>query len=186
MPTARRRAGRGQAPATPRRRAGRAELQHAAHLALLRLWRVAPLPGWARGAILWWANQRFLIGVVGLIYDERGWVLLGRHTYLPPPAWSLPGGWLRAGEGLEAGVRREVTEEIGFAVEVGPLVAWTELPMPRHYGFGFVCYPRGGTFHPSAEIVEIAYFPVAEAIRLVPPELRPLLEMAARRQGERA
>jgi ADP-ribose pyrophosphatase YjhB (NUDIX family) len=160
---------------------GRAELHQAAHVALLRLWRVAPLPGWARGAILWCANQRFLIGVVGLIYDEQGRVLLGRHTYLPPPAWSLPGGWLRAGEGLAAGVRREVAEEIGLAVEVGPLVAWTEIATPLHYTFGFVCYARGGTFRPSAEIVEIAYFPVAEAARVVPPELRPLVEMAARR-----
>jgi len=151
--------------------------------ALLRLWRLAPLPDWLRGLILWCSNQRYLIGAVGLIWDEEGRLLLARHTYLPPPGWSLPGGWLRRGETLEAGVARELAEELGFIVDVGPLVAWAELTPPRHYTFGFVCRVRAGAFQPNAEVVEIAYFPPDEAARLVPADVRPLIEMATRHRA---
>jgi len=99
---------------------------------LLRLWRLAPLPQAARGFILWCANQRFLIGVVGLIWDDQGRLLLARHSYLPPPGWSLPGGWLGADESLEAGVARELAEELGMAVEVGPLVGWARQRAAAH------------------------------------------------------
>ncbi len=145
---------------------------------LLRLWRLAPLPQAARGFILWCANQRFLIGVVGLIWDDQGRLLLARHSYLPPPGWSLPGGWLGADESLEAGVARELAEELGMAVEVGPLVGWARQRTPRHFTFGFACRPRGGDFQPSGEILEIRYFPPDAALRVVPGELRPLVRMA--------
>src|SRR3954470_5914985 len=79
---------------------------------LLNLWRVLQPPEWLEGAILWWINPRYLIGVVGLVWDDAGRLLLVRQSYLPPPGWNLPGGWLGAGEGLEDGVRRELREEL--------------------------------------------------------------------------
>jgi ADP-ribose pyrophosphatase YjhB (NUDIX family) len=151
---------------------------------LLRLWGVLPLPEWLRGLILWCGNQRYLLGVVGLVWDDAGRLLLARHSYLPPPGWGLPGGWLRGGESLEAGVARELAEEVGLEVEVGPLVAWTQQRVPRHFTLGFLCYPRGGRFRPNAEILEIRYFAAEEAVRLVPPELRPLVRMAVERRAE--
>jgi 8-oxo-dGTP diphosphatase len=155
---------------------------------LLRLWRLVPLPRRLRGFILWCANQRFLIGVVGVVWDADGRLLLARHSYLPPPGWSLPGGWLQADETFEAGVARELAEELGLHVEVGALVAWTHQQVPRHFTLGFRCWPRRGTFRPSAEVVEVGYFAPAQALRLVPRDLRPLVRMAeaARAASERS
>jgi len=167
----------------PRRRprlAGRERL----YRGLLRLWCAAPLPERLRGFILWCANQRFLIGVVGLLWDDEGRLLLARHSYLPAPGWSLPGGWLAADESFEEGVARELAEELGMAVEVGPLVAWTRQRTPRHFTLGFHCWLRSGTFRPSAEIIEARYFGPEQAVRLVPRELRPLLRMALARRAE--
>ena len=155
---------------------------------LLRLWRLVPLPRGLRGFILWCANQRFLIGVVGVVWDADGRLLLARHSYLPPPGWSLPGGWLQADETFEAGVARELREELGLHVEVGALVAWTRQQVPRHFTLGFRCWPRSGTFRPNAEVVEVGFFAPTQALRLVPRELRPLVRMAeaARAATERS
>jgi 8-oxo-dGTP diphosphatase len=151
--------------------------------ALLRLWRVLHLPEWLEGLVLWRITPHYLIGVVGLVWDEQGRLLLVQQTYLPAPGWNLPGGWLVAGESLEACARRELREELGFDVAVGPLVGWAELRPPRHLTFAFECRVLGGTFRPNAEISTIDYFPFDEALRLIRPRVRPLLEDVARRGG---
>ena len=162
-------------PAPPHRRAARS-----LYGTLLQLWRVLPLPRWLRGAILWVGNERYPIGVVGVIWDAEGRLLLARHTYKPGSGWGLPGGWLRGRESLPVGLARELAEELGFRVTVGDLVGWGEMRTPRHFTLGFACQLQDGAFRPNAEISEIAYFPVEEAVRLVTPRLRPLIEMAAR------
>src|SRR5690349_5139970 len=99
---------------------------------LLRLWRVLPLPRWLRMQALWWGNAHYLVALGALIWDDEGRLLLGRHTYLPPPGWSLLGGCLERTESLEAGLARELAEELpGVEVEIGPAVAWATLPAPR-------------------------------------------------------
>jgi mutator protein MutT len=60
---------------------------------------------------------------VGAVVVRDGHVLLERRGQ--PPAqgsWSLPGGLVDGGERLEEAVRREVREECGIEVEVGPLL----------------------------------------------------------------
>lgn len=51
-------------------------------------------------------------GVNAVIVDERGWVLLVRHTYMP--GWQLPGGGVDRGEPPDVAVLRELKEEIGL------------------------------------------------------------------------
>lgn len=46
------------------------------------------------------------------------------------PGWSLPGGGIEFDEPLSAGVVREVLEETGYTVELGPLVAEDHLTWP--------------------------------------------------------
>ena len=45
-------------------------------------------------------------------FDERGHVLLVRHSY-GPPRWSLPGGGMNRGERAEQAAAREIREELG-------------------------------------------------------------------------
>jgi ADP-ribose pyrophosphatase YjhB (NUDIX family) len=50
-------------------------------------------------------------------------VVLVRRRFEPLAGqWSLPGGSLEIGETLEAGVAREVLEETGLSVNVGPVI----------------------------------------------------------------
>jgi len=67
--------------------------------------------------------DRPLVGVGAVVVREDGYVLLVRRRQ-PPRAgeWSLPGGLVELGESLDEAVRREVREECGIEVQVGPLV----------------------------------------------------------------
>ena len=52
-----------------------------------------------------------------------GKVVLVKRRFEPLAGqWSLPGGRLELGETLEAGLAREMLEETGLEVEVGPVV----------------------------------------------------------------
>ncbi len=60
------------------------------------------------------------VGAV-ILDDER--VLLIRRAHAPLKGdWSLPGGVVEIGETLSQALRREVLEETGLEVEVGPLI----------------------------------------------------------------
>lgn len=67
------------------------------------------------------------VAVAAIVFDERGCVLLVERGK-PPGAglWTVPGGRLEGQETLAQGVAREVREETGLLVEVGPLACVVE------------------------------------------------------------
>ena len=65
---------------------------------------------------------RPVVGVGAVVLDGSR-VLLVKRAHAPLKGeWSLPGGAVELGETLEAAVAREVLEETGVAVDVGPVV----------------------------------------------------------------
>lgn len=68
------------------------------------------------------ARPRKLV-VAGLVVDDAGHVLLTRRKPEQPMGgyWELPGGKLEPGEAPQAALVRELDEELGAAVEVGPI-----------------------------------------------------------------
>lgn len=63
------------------------------------------------------------IRTCGLLIRD-GMVLLQRKT--TDMIWALPGGQVEPGEAPEAALRREFLEELGWAVQVGPLLLTRE------------------------------------------------------------
>jgi len=60
---------------------------------------------------------------VGAVVVRDGRALIIRRAHEPRKGeWSLPGGHLDLGESLVAAVRREVKEETGLDVNVGPII----------------------------------------------------------------
>jgi 8-oxo-dGTP diphosphatase len=63
-----------------------------------------------------------VVGVGGVVV-RAGKALIVKRGHEPRKGeWSLPGGRVELGESLEDATRREIKEETGLDVEVGPLV----------------------------------------------------------------
>ena len=66
--------------------------------------------------------ERPVVGVGAVIVQDGRVVLIKRRFEPLAGQWSLPGGTLELGETLETGVAREIREETGLEIEVGPVV----------------------------------------------------------------
>jgi mutator protein MutT len=115
---------------------------------------------------------RPLVGVGGVILSEAGEVLVVRRRHEPLAGqWSLPGGMLEIGETLEAGVAREMHEETGLAVSVGPVVEVFDRILLDDAGqvryhfvlIDYLCRVRGGALAAGSD-VEAAEFVRPEAL----------------------
>ena len=92
---------------------------------------------------LWRRLRRPLtVGVAALVVDERGWVLLVRHSYVA--GWRLPTGGVAQGETASRAVARELEEELGLSVYEDP---------PRLLGL-YAQLDIGGSDHVAVYVVE--------------------------------
>ena len=66
--------------------------------------------------------ERPTVGVGAVIVDDGRVVLIRRRHEPLKGHWSLPGGMVEVGETLEAALTREMAEETGLAVDVGPVI----------------------------------------------------------------
>jgi ADP-ribose pyrophosphatase YjhB (NUDIX family) len=104
--------------------------------------------------------ERPIVGVGAVIVDE-GRVVLVRRRYEPLAGrWSLPGGTLELGETLETGVAREIGEETGLVVDIGPVIEVFDRimldPDDRvQYHFvliDYLCWPLRGELHAGSDV----------------------------------
>lgn len=62
---------------------------------------------------MWLLQAKFVVGVVGVVANDRGEVLLLRNRFWPAGSWGLPAGYCHGGEPVEGALAREVREETG-------------------------------------------------------------------------
>lgn len=104
------------------------------------------------------AHDRFLVGVVGLGIDGQGNVLLARHRF-GAPQWRFLGGFLERRERVEDALAREIREETGMAIEVGPVLEVVTGYRWKRVELVFAYRVIGGTLALTDEVVELRGFP---------------------------
>lgn len=59
------------------------------------------------------------IGSVGLVFDEKGRLLVVRRSKAPAKGtWHIPGGFAEIGESIEQAIAREIKEELSIEIKV--------------------------------------------------------------------
>ncbi|MGI9950805.1 NUDIX hydrolase [Moorellaceae bacterium AZ2] len=111
-----------------------------------------------------------LVGVGAIIVHGEALLLVRRGR---PPArgvWSIPGGKVETGETLSQALQREVAEECGIAIRVGPPVAvldsiYTDAQGRVKYHYVLVDFwaeYASGELCPSSDVTEARWVPLKE------------------------
>jgi 8-oxo-dGTP diphosphatase len=107
--------------------------------------------------------DRPIVGVGAVILVDGKVVLIKRRFEPLAGQWSLPGGTLEVGESLEAGTAREMLEETGLVVEVGPVIEVfdrilfdSDQRVRYHFVLiDYLCRPTGGELHHGSDVDDV-------------------------------
>lgn len=118
---------------------------------LYRLWRIL--------------QTKYTAGVVGIIFNAQGEVLLVEHVFHPKTPWGLPGGWVDAGDSPTTAVKREFMEEVKLSIDVGQVIL-VEATHHRHIDIAFLCESDGTVGELSKELLDYGWFSLDNLPRL--------------------
>jgi ADP-ribose pyrophosphatase YjhB (NUDIX family) len=105
------------------------------------------------------------VPATGCIVEDRGAILLARRKFEPwKGCWYVPSGFVEYGDEVEEAARREVREETGLVVELGPLFGvYSYFDDPRQDGI-IILYRAiavGGALEAGDDAVDAAFFRAA-------------------------
>ncbi len=106
---------------------------------------------------IWRIKQpKFSAGVVGVVFDQQGRVLLVEHVFHPYAPWGLPGGWVDRSEHPAQTIEREMLEELGLKVQVGPILL-AEID-GNHLDMAYLCSMSGTISKLSRELLNVGWY----------------------------
>lgn len=158
-------------------REGERGLRRLAHRLLLAVYR--RMPKRIRYFGVWLMSPKITLGVAACIRDDEGRVLLAHHTYRHKTAWSLPGGYARANERPALALVREMREELGVLLTVGPVFGAYALPRGRHLTLFYLAAIDRAPTVDGVEIDELRWATLDEATTLAGQAGSPWLEALA-------
>lgn len=110
--------------------------------------------------------------VKAVIINQQGQILLLKRTKgdINGEKWDLPGGGVDEGEELELALKREILEETGLGVEIGPLLRISEFfrqngeTLEEKRGVRFLAFAQDDSVNVSSEHSEFVWLKPTEAL----------------------
>ena len=108
---------------------------------------------------------------VGAVIVQDGRVLIVKRKYDPLAGrWSIPGGAVELGETLEASLAREMLEETGLDIEVGPVIEVFDRITHDEQGrvryhfvlVDYLCWPAGGRLQAGSDVADAIFVDPAD------------------------
>ncbi len=134
--------------------------------------------------------DRPVVGVGAVVLDGPRVLLIKRGNPPLKGQWSLPGGGVEIGETLEQAIAREVLEETGLTIEVGPIVEVLDRisrdadgRVEHHFVLvDFVGRPSGGLLRSATDAEDAQWVPLSDLARYeVAPVTVSVIQKAAAR-----
>jgi ADP-ribose pyrophosphatase YjhB (NUDIX family) len=140
------------------------------------IWR--RLPGGLRRRVMRFGRRRFTATAGALIFDSDNRILLLDHVFRPDSGWGIPGGFLNRGEQPEAGLRRELREEVGLELDSVELLFTRSLYRQRQIEIYFRAKAIGTPRPRGLEIKRAQWFPLDALPEELPKDQRQLIQRA--------
>ena len=112
-------------------------------------------------------RPHFTAGVIAVLFNPLGEVLLVEHVYHSAPRWGLPGGYVDRGEDPAESLARELREELDLSAEVGAVVA-VERGYGSHLDIAYLCHSEGNIGKLCSELLDYRWVAPEQL-----PEVRP-------------
>ena len=115
-------------------------------------------------------HPKHIVSAAALITREDNRVIILKNAR---GEWEYPGGQVEKGETIIEGLQREITEETGVQVQVGPLVGiYSRICEPMTVNFTFLCKWVAGQLKTSDESVEVIWEQKDKALtKITKPQL---------------
>lgn len=134
-----------------------------------------------------------VVGAAGVVLAGDQVLLIKRGREPSKGVWSIPGGAVELGENLQRAVAREIREETGLEVKVGPLVEVVERILRDRDGrieyhyvlLDYLCWSPLAAPRAGDDADEAVWRPVAEAAAMgLTPDAARVVEKAFRMSRE--
>ncbi len=135
------------------------------------------MPVWAHFLAAKMVRAKFRAAVAALIFNERGQILLFKHTYRKWE-WGIPAGSLEHHEQPADAIIREFYEETSMRLQIEKLLTVVSARDDHHLTAVYLCKIIGGEFTPSNEVSEMKYFDVNDLPEMLLAE-KTLIQQAA-------
>ena len=107
------------------------------------------------------------VSVAGIVFNDSGEVLVIKRR--DNGHWEPPGGVLELAETVQQGVQREILEETGITVDVGPLTGVYKNMQRGVVALVFQCTAIAGTIRPTDESAAVEWMEPGAAMRKMEP-----------------
>ena len=126
-------------------------------LFLAKIWKLLNMPKGIQLFFMRFFQNQFLVGVTGVIFNDKNEVLLFKHTYRQH-SWSLPGGYMKSGEHPKEALEREIKEESGFVVSADKQLKTRTDRESSRLDMCYIGVFIGGEFIKTEEVSEYGFF----------------------------